>query len=384
MQKLVELDINPNILVKSTILKYDKPDYIYIPIPDNATLLVHQKDYICIGSPIIQIDNKIISSTISGVVKSIKKIKTIHDEVDAIEIQNDFIEKNLLESITKRNLNYIKKENFDKILLSNFNIKMENKNNLILNCIDDEPYVLTENFNLFNNYDGFLELLDKFSKIYKLDNVTIAVRSSNSENINKLISCLGMYPNISLNIVPNLYLLGREEFLLKHLNLNSAESIVIKASEFYNIFNLVKRNRLVSDKLITISGDGLVNPLIVKVKIGSKAKDVLKDLIELKDNVVFIVNGLMQGNPIDINNFVITNDIHSILIMKDKKIMEDSKCINCGACIDICPVNINPINLNNKRYRDKVYNKCLKCGLCSYICPVYINFNKVIKGESNE
>jgi len=384
MQKLIELDINPNILVSSTILKHDKPDYIYIPIINKASLLVRKNDYVSIGSPVIQDGNMIIYSTISGLVTAIKKVDTFNGIVDAIEIANDFKEKKLLETLTKRNLNRFKKEDFDKILFNNFNFNFDSKKNLILNCIDDEPYVLTENFNLFNNYDGFLDLLDKFSKIYKLSKVIIVIRSSSSENINKLMNQLGMYPNISLNIVPSLYLLGTTDFLLDYLNLNDKESIVIKASQFYNIYNLIKRNRIATDKFITISGDGLNNPSIVKVKIGSNAKDVINNLIEVKDNVIYIANSLMQGKLININNFIITSDITSILIMKDSQLKIESKCINCGACIDICPVNINPLYLSNKRYKAKIKDKCLNCGLCSYICPVYINFNKILKGDSNE
>ena len=263
MQKLIELNINSDILVSSNILDFNLPDYIYIPILKDAKILVKKNDLVCIGTPIIEYPNNIVNSTISGKVNSIKKISTINGEVDAIEIINNYKEKTIIESSTKRSLNRIKKEIFDNILLSNYKLDLNNKNCLVINCIDDEPYVLTENFYLTLYYEGFLELLDKISKVYKLDKIIIAIKSISSENINKLMSNLGMYPNISIEVVPNLYLIGKDEFLVKHLNIID-NSIVIKASKLYNIYNLIKRNRLVTNKLVTISGDGIINPSLAR------------------------------------------------------------------------------------------------------------------------
>ena len=63
---------------------------------------------------------------------------------------------------------------------------------------------------------------------------------------------------------------------------------------------------------------------------------------------------------------------------------KEGKCLNCGECINICPVHLNPLLFSNEKYLKKAQKECLKCGLCSYICPVYINFNKFLKGEQND
>lgn len=385
MEKLIELSVDSSIKVSNKVININKPEYVYIPILPSSKLLVKKGTNVKIGMPLISKGNDIITSPISGEVTSIKKVITIKGEIDAIEIKNDFTEVTIKESKLKKNILNIKKEVLDKIL-DLFKVNLNNKKEIILNCIDDEPYILTESFYLFLEYTNFLEVLDKLSDIYKV-NVSIAVKASNNFSINELMNYLGMYTNIKLEIIPNLYLLGNNKLLLKHLGLEEKDTEVIKASNFYHISNFIKKGRLKTDQIITVSGNNIVNSSIIRVKIGTSLKEVFKSIKGLGNSSIFIVNGLMSGKEIDINNLVITNDLTGILVIKketiEKTYKKEEKCLNCGACIDICPVGINPLLLKEKNYKEK--NKCLKCGLCSYICPVYINFNySDIEGDNND
>ena len=383
MEKLIELYKKDDILVSSTVLSNNKPDYVYIPILENSKILVRRGEAVKIGSPIIKTNNKMINSSVSGTVTSIKKVNTITNHlIDAIEIANDFEEKHVKE-IKAKKISSLKKERIQEVL-NDFSIEINPHTTLVLNCVDDEPYVLTENFYLFLNTLEYLELLDKLASVYELDQVRIVIKSSSSNNINQLMNYLGMFTNISLNIVPDLYLLEREQFLIRYLSLKEEKTTVIKASDLYHINNILKKNKTISDVLITISGNNIKNPSIVKVRIGEYLKTALNELIKEEANSVYIGNGLMKGKIIDPENLVITKEIKSILIMKKEKTVKEEKCINCGACIDICPVSINPILLEKKEYRERVKEKCISCGLCSYICPAHINFNKKWHGDENE
>lgn len=370
MQKLIELKKEDNVLVSSKVENFLKPDAVYLPIFNNK-ILVNQNDKVKIGDEVIEG----VLAPISGVVKNLKKFSALNGNIYCLEIINDFEERN-------RNVIGIKNRLTKEKILKYINL--DGKNNLVLNAIDDEVYVLTENFYLALYYEEFLEFLDDISKIINIDNIYVCLKASSSENVNKLMSDLGMYPNIELVIVPDLYLLGKTKFLLKYLNLNANETKVIKAEEFFFLYNYLKRGRTKSEKLITISGNGIKNPIIVQVKIGSLLKDIVKEFIVFKNNdVKFFANGIMGGKEIDLDSFVVTDNLNSLIIMKSEKEKKKSKCINCGLCSDICPVNLNPLLFNNKKYLEKAKKECLNCGLCSYICPVYINFNKYLKGEEN-
>ncbi len=383
MEKLIELVKNENIVVSSKIISYDNPDTIYIPIAPKSTLLINLNEQIKIGTPLYKTKTYIETSPISGIVSGLKKVNTLNGEETALEIHNDFQEKKLIKSQVKINLNNLPPEKLTKLLELQFKINITNTKELVLNAIDDEPYVLIENFYLLTYYEEFLDLLDKLAKIYNINNITICVKSSSGENINKLMECLGMYPNIKLKIVPDLYLLGKDDFLKKYLNLG-INTLIIKASLLYDIYNLIKLNRQKRDKLLIITGE-VEKPTIFKVRIGLKLTELLTnyDLVSLKD-FEFYANGLMMGKKIKIENFVITEDVSSILCLKKRPLKIAEECINCGICTEICPVNLSPILLKEKNYATKVHNICLKCGLCSYICPAHINFNDYIEGGKNE
>ena len=243
----------------------------------------------------------------------------------------------------------------------------------------------TDNYVGENTAQTLEELLDDLDNMFHLEHIIVCVSASSSENISNLMSDLGMYPHIELKMVPSLYLLGKTEFLLSYLGMDEKNTVVIKASRFYDAYNTLKRGRCPSDKLFTISGNAIKNPMVIQSKIGVLLKDIIKELIEFKEkDFLFIAGGLMQGKIIDIDNFVITHSLDSILIMKKEEAKKSLSCLKCGACHDICPKGLYPNLFSDPVYFEQKKNICLKCGLCSYICPVYINFNKYWKGENNE
>ena len=384
MQKLVELEKDETVQVSSNILNYEQPDAIYLPLENSATLLVKLNESVKIGNPIYKTKTEVITSPISGVVESVATVTTLNGPTKALKIRNDFEEQKRLAPASNI-FHKLSKDHLTKLLKLQFKIDMTNIDTLILNAIDDDIYTLTSNFYLLLYYEGFLELLDEFFNIFSLKRLIICVKETSGENITKLMECLGMYPNIELKIVPNLYLLGENSILINYLELTENNPVAIKTNAFYDIYNLIKRNRQKTDKLITISGICLKNPSIIKVKVGTNLQDIITNLITLtSSDIIYIANGLLKGTIINPDHFIIDDNIDSILIMPKKEPPKEGKCINCGACENICPVGLNPLLFANPTYYTKAQTKCLKCGLCSYICPVYINFNKYERRSNHE
>ena len=55
-------------------------------------------------------------------------------------------------------------------------------------------------------------------------------------------------------------------------------------------------------------------------------------------------------------------------------------CIKCGACLDACPIMLNPSKLGilakfdayDEMASDNNLMDCFECGSCTYVCPSHI------------
>lgn len=375
MQKLITIKRDESILVSSKIESFLKPDYVYLPLLDEKGILVHLKNKVKIGDELEQHSSYL--APVSGVVRGLKKMHSLEHVTYYFEIENDFEERRKEEVGAKRK---VSKKEFLMLFPD-----LAHKKNVVLNAIDDEIYVSTENFYLFLHYEEFLELLDEMYQLFSLETIYVCLRASSSENINQLMSDLGMYPHIELKMVPDTYLLGHSSFLLSYLGLQEEKTEVIRASRFYHAYNLLVRGRTKSDQLLTISGDAVKKSFVVQVKIGSLLKDIVKEFVEIiHDDVLYFANGLMAGKEITLDSFVVTDELDGLLIMKRKEKQKKEKCIRCGLCHDICPVHLQPLLFSNPTYFEQAKKECIKCGLCSYICPVHIQFLLDRKEDNHE
>jgi len=64
------------------------------------------------------------------------------------------------------------------------------------------------------------------------------------------------------------------------------------------------------------------------------------------------------------------------LTKAEASLPEESNCINCGRCVEFCPMHLMPVKLAANATLDKykVFDEyhgldCIECGSCSYICP---------------
>ena len=54
-----------------------------------------------------------------------------------------------------------------------------------------------------------------------------------------------------------------------------------------------------------------------------------------------------------------------------KPVIDKSKCVKCGICVDHCPVEGKAVDFVNGKTKPPVYNykKCIRCYCCQELCP---------------
>lgn len=404
--------------VKQEIQEYIKPQIIYIPLENkngvNYKHLVKQGEYVFKGD-VVAIDKSTdfpLHSSISGyAIIGTKKLMKNGKKIKCVVVENDFKEKYREKNGSKIHLDKHTKEEFIYLLkksgitgLSGSDVptflKYETSKKidyLIVNGVECEPNVECDKA-IVNSYpEEILECVDSIINIMKLKKAYIVLNENNLKGIDKLKKYIGTYPNIELRIMDDYYPSGWDKNIIyslfgKTYKKESSEigMIVSNISTIYAIYELLKYNRPLTERIITITGEGIKKPVNVKVKIGALLSEIIENIEGYKNikNPLFIAGGPMSGVSVPNDELVVTKDLNCVMVIENGN-DESFPCINCGKCSAVCPVGINPVlimkNSNNRKNLKKLkFSKCIDCRLCSYICPSKINVHESIKEVKEE
>lgn len=382
MRKLVKLQTNTHFIYNGNISEYLNPDFVYIPIKEGFHILVKEGDYIQKGLAVLENNLNKVLSPVSGTFIKIDKKHAGGKLTECMVIENDFHEKEKIyrgrKQVTEDGPSIVSAlyEYYFKYIASI--LESKKINNLIINSIEDEPYIANNEY-IINNYSKeLLDMIDILTRAFNIPRATIAIKESDTKNIEKYMSKLGTYPNLTLTLIENKYLLGKPFFLLEYLELNDMDSLVIDVKTLLEMYNAIKYNKYQLETFITIAGPCVEKCEVVKVKIGTKLSDVIKEKVKVKKgNNLFILNGLMTGYEVNPKDTIITSSTTGVIIIP-KEESSESRCNRCGLCFKVCPVKVNPKKVMDTK---KVSSNCIDCGLCTYICPCHINLRKYLRGE---
>lgn len=409
----MRVHIDSDILYK--IENYLKPELVYIPLENKNGVeykhLVKSGEYVHKGQ-VVAINEKInfpIHSSVSGYAL-IGDTKTINNgkKIKCIVIENDFKEKYEKNKVIIKK-DYTKEEFIDALKENGITglggsdfpafLKYSSNNTkyLVVNGVECEPFVSCDKALMKNNAEDVLEAVDKIMSIMNIKQSFIVVKEDNIKVINAFNKHIGTYPNINLKLVKDVYPNGWERLVVKEtLNIEYDKYpiekgiIVSNVSTIYAIYEMLKYNRPLTERIITITGPGIKKKTNVKVKIGTLASEVIASLDGYKKlkNPLFIAGGPMMGKSISTDDLIITKDLNSILVIENN-FDRSLPCISCGKCLEVCPAGLYPALImknisNEEKLKYLKPDECIECGLCSYICPSKIEVREFVKAAKDK
>lgn len=141
------------------------------------------------------------------------------------------------------------------------------------------------------------------------------------------------------------------------------------------------------ERIVTVTGPGVVKPSNLIVPVGSMLGDVLDFCGGLTEDAAEIVFGgpMMGSSQPDLRTPLVKGTTGVVVLTQaEVKPKRSYPCIKCGHCLDACPVFLNPsllgILAQAGRYEemlDASLMDCMLCGCCSYVCPSNIPLSQM-------
>lgn len=387
---------------KGLLQSFRTPKYIVIPmvrgLDQNVTELVKKGDYVLKGQLIAYLkkDKFPFYSSVSGeVIGFEERLIATGEKVRSVVIQNDMAER----SKEEVGCSVITKEDFVDVIKNMGIVGMggagfptylkyqtEQKiKTLLVNAVECEPYISADLAVILKKGEAILQAIDQVMKFYQIEEGIIVVKKENKEAIQLFQQFIGTYLNIRLETVENYYPAGWERNLIqdvKHVTYDKLpieQGIVVNnVSTMYAIYEALKYQKPLIERVVTFAGEGFQKPQNVLVKVGTSAQEVISSLVGYKRNkhLVFVVGGPMMGNSMPTDDVIITASVNSILVLPYQEEIVQT-CMRCGKCIQVCPVHLCPVLIKDhvdskEELRSLEVERCIGCGLCSYICPAKI------------
>lgn len=366
MTKYIKIDEDPNLKVNKNVKNYLDPDYIYIPFAKGFKVNVRNHEEVLMNGVALSNGDEYIYSPVSGDIVGLSEMITDGVKNHTIVIENNFEENTASLHGVKKNINNYKP--IDVInLINTYNAYhgVFKGNTMVINGIDSEPYEANMSYLISKHTDEILECIDALYNIFNVHKCFLAIKNNDNDNVDELVNYIGTYPNINLKLMPDVYPIGKKNCLINELVMESKKEngiIYLTVEEVYAIYNVLKRCKPITEKLVTFGGNLLNKSAVLNVKIGTSLKDIISDNFKItNDDYHIIINGLMSGYEVDTLDTIITSNIKSVFI-NSLSTERENKCINCGMCNNYCPFNCDPRTGYNM-------DKCIKCGICNYVCP---------------
>lgn len=283
------------------------------------------------------------------------------------------------------------------------NVKLSPKNEddieyVIVNGAECEPYLTSDYRRMIEEPEILIEGLNMVLSLFDNAKGIIAVEDNKLDAVIALKKLVKKEEKIDVKAVYTKYPQGGERALINAVTGREVNSSMLPADvgcvvnnvdTIFAIHNALKYHKPLISRVVTVSGDDIVEPSNFLVPIGTNMKKVIDAAGGFKIEPKKIISGgPMMGIAVFSTDYPVTKGTSAVLAFKKDEVSysEPSACINCGKCLSVCPGRVMPARLADYAEHGDVDSfvanygmECCECGCCSYICPAKRNLTQAIK-----
>ena len=155
------------------------------------------------------------------------------------------------------------------------------------------------------------------------------------------------------------------------------------------IYRAITQGMPVVNKIVTVSGSGVVEPKNIECPIGTPVSNLFDACGGLKEGTYKLVcGGPMMGMAQYTADIPVGKGTGAMLAFcaDEEKTVEHPQCIRCGKCVAACPMHLEPLFMFQYASKGMVEEleaahimDCMECGACAYICPARVHLTHMFK-----
>jgi electron transport complex protein RnfC len=282
---------------------------------------------------------------------------------------------------------------------------------VIVNGCECEPYLTTDHRVMLEQAAHIFDGIRVVLRATGAKEAIIGIESNKPDAIQKLSESIPAGLPVRVVSLRTKYPQGAEKILSKVLAQREVPSGGLPSDVGVACFNvatlaqigeLLPESQGLIERVVTITGPGVMRPGNYLMPLGAPLRFVLEQVGFTGSAKQVILGGPMMGASVSSLDVPITKGVSGILVMTEEEVRRRPDkifpCIRCGACVQACPLFLNPSRLGilaqNSRYTEMAtqfhLNDCFECGSCTYVCPSniplvqYFRIGKAVNRERQE
>jgi electron transport complex protein RnfC len=260
---------------------------------------------------------------------------------------------------------------------------------LMLNGIECEPFLTTDHRVMLEQSGDIFMGIRYLMKATGAKRVIIGIEGNKKNAARHLADKVPTDLPVTIEVVPVKYPQGSEKMLITSVLGKEVPSgglpidlgvVVVNIATAAEIGRLLPHGRGIQERVVTITGPGIKNKGNYLIPIGTPLRFAL-DQVGLTGEVKEVyMGGPMMGVAVSNLDISIVKGTSGIIVFTERELKKNKKiypCIKCGACVDACPIFLNPSKMGIlakfEAYEEMAANHhlmdCFECGSCSFVCP---------------
>ena len=260
-------------------------------------------------------------------------------------------------------------------------------NTLVINAAECEPYITCDDLQIRENAADIIHGAQIAAKILGAEHIHFGIEDDKPQAIAALERAAADIadPRLKISSVPTRYPSGNARQLFELLlgvrvpadqHASDYGLICHNSGTMKAVYDAVIRGEPLTERYTTISGEGVNQPQVLRIRTGAPVRDLIAQAGGEKGDNRYIIGGPMMGYQIISADTSLQKTGNSLLLLPAIAPAEENPCIRCSRCADACPMELLPQQLlwysqsdEHKRLKQYRLFDCIECGICAAVCP---------------